>query len=88
MNAHAPIEQEPDLRALLSTAIELLIAICDQIDGDTDIEPDADLELEPDREMESDLEPSLGSVDIAIDQLGWARGGTDDIEVCAPTTLN
>jgi len=75
MNAHARIiEQEPDLRTLLSTTIELLIAICDQIDGDTDMEPDADLELEPDHE------PSLGSIDDCMNQYGWSRGGTDDME--------
>jgi len=83
MNAHTKFEQEPDLRTLLSTAIELLIAICDQIDGDPDIEPDAGLQLEPDREMDPDLEPSLGSVDPAINQYGWSRGGTDDMESCS-----
>lgn len=79
MNVHTPIEQEPDLRTLLSTAIELLIAICDQIDGDPDIEADSDLELVTDREIESDFEPSLASLNC-IRQTAWAHGGIDDVE--------
>lgn len=37
-----PLFYPTDLRATLETEIERLIALCDALDGDADLEPDAD----------------------------------------------
>lgn len=73
MTVHTPADTRPDLRHLLASAIEFLIAISDQIDGGPELEP------EPDLELESNFEPSLGSLDMRPQTL-WGISGTDDLE--------
>ena len=51
----------PAMRTLIADAIESLILLLDEIDGDAEHEQDADFEGEP------DLEPSLGATN-SVDQ--------------------
>jgi hypothetical protein len=62
------------MRRLIEDAIESLILLLDEIDGD------GDLEEEPDVETGGDNEPSLGSCGPAYDQRAWAQGSTDERE--------
>ena len=67
------IEFTPGMRKLVGDAVEALVLLLDEIDGDEN------LEEEPDLELGLDDEPSLGSLN-ATDQSGWAR--TFHFEFC------
>jgi hypothetical protein len=62
------VEYKPGMRRRIAAAVDALIALLDQIDGDVDLEPDAD------------DEPSLGSGSMH-NQDCWAIGGDDDREL-------
>jgi hypothetical protein len=62
------------MRRLIEDAIESLILLLDEIDGDDDLED------EPDAEIGADNEPSLGSAGSGCNQRAWAQGSTDDRE--------
>lgn len=75
------IEFRPGMRRLIEDAIESLILLLDEIDGDDGIEDDCD------DEEGGDKEPSLGAPErhstlIAggCDQRFWAQGESDDRE--------
>jgi hypothetical protein len=55
----------PGMRALIADAIESLILLLDEIDGDAEHEEDADFEAEP------DLEPSLGATNSINQVRAW-----------------
>lgn len=67
------VEFRPPMRTMIEDAIESLLLLLDEIDGD------ADFEGEPFEEDPAELEPSLGSIG-GMDQSNWGRGSTDDTE--------
>lgn len=63
------IEVGGNIRPKLEAAVEALLEILDQLDGDTDLEDGAD------------DEPALGSTeDGRLGQTRWTNSGTDDLE--------
>lgn len=84
--AHAPrlfIEFRPAMRGLIEDAVESLLLLLDEIDGDADFEEDDPLEEDDPAEDIGDAEPSLGGLGAGsgyFDQAGWAQGARDDRE--------
>jgi len=70
------VEYKPGMRRRIAAAVDALIALLDQIDGDSDFEEDEHDGREPD----ADDEPSLGS-GCMHNQDCWAIGGDDDREL-------
>jgi hypothetical protein len=66
------IEFRPGMRRLIEDAIESLILLLDEIDGDDDLEDGGDDELEPDREHDP-AEDGVGDHDGWCEQ--WMRAG-------------
>jgi hypothetical protein len=65
----------PTMRTLIADAIESLILLLDEIDGDVECEADADFEVDP------DLEPSLGATHSMDQPIAWrATIGETDAE--------
>jgi hypothetical protein len=65
----------PAMRTLIADAIESLILLLDEIDGDVEHEEDADFENEP------DIEPSLGATNGLDQEQAWqSEGGEIDVE--------
>ena len=65
----------PAMRMLIADAIESLILLLDEIDGDAEHEQDTDFEGEP------DLEPSLGATHGMDQSIAWrATIGETDAE--------
>lgn len=86
-----PVPSGAGPRAVVEAEIERLIELLDWFDPDSDLEENGDLEpslgsfmgsaQSADLELDmSDDEPSLGSLDRAIDQTGWSAGSADDVE--------
>lgn len=81
------VQLTPNIRDRITEAIEGLLALLDQFDGDPDFEDGGDDEnyiagSVTDREDDmADLEPSLGW--ISRDELGWTvtHGSDADLEV-------
>jgi hypothetical protein len=70
----------------IAEAVEALVALLDQIDGDADLEEDNPPEDEAPAEDVGDNEPSLGStggtaLSWSYSLIGWAQGADDDREV-------
>ena len=71
------------MRLRLEAAIENLIALLDEIDGDAEIEPAVDDEDGGDEEPDTDDEPSLGALNNLAHQGDWAAAGysgSDELE--------
>ncbi|WP_296709013.1 hypothetical protein [Rhodoblastus sp.] len=75
------IEFRPGMRRLIEDAIESLILLLDEIDGDDDLEDGSD------DEDGADCEPALGAPErhnrqttAGCDQRLWAQGEADDRE--------
>ena len=65
----------PAMRTLIADAIESLILLLDEIDGDVEHEEDADFENEP------DMEPSLGATNGINQESAWkSTSGEIDVE--------
>jgi hypothetical protein len=65
----------PAMRTLIADAIESLILLLDEIDGDGELGESADFEAEP------DMEPSLGAADNVDQSIAWqATIGETDAE--------
>ena len=60
--------------------IKDLIDFLDQLEADHDLEPTAGGSCDDECEPSGDAEPSLGSLDRALDQVRWAIGACDDLE--------
>jgi hypothetical protein len=73
------LEFTPAMRRLIEDAIESLILLLDEIDGDDDLEDDNSLEDGGDDEHEADAEPWLGS-NAMFNQGPWGYSSTDDRE--------
>jgi hypothetical protein len=71
------VEFRPAMRTLIEDAIESMMLLLDEIDGD------ADFEAEPDEEEGGDLEPSLGSCG-GVDQSCWGGVGGYAIDAEGP----
>jgi hypothetical protein len=69
----------PAMRRLVCDAIEAMILLLDEIDGDVDHEQDPDFEQEP------DLEPSLGAFELVNQEKSWrttdSGWGGQDLEL-------
>ncbi|MBY0295641.1 MAG: hypothetical protein K2X71_06325 [Methylobacterium sp.] len=63
-----PREQFAALAELALDVVDRIVALLDAADGDPDLEPDAD------------GEPSLAAPVGGPSQIGWARGGDQDLE--------
>ncbi len=63
----------PDMRRRIAAAVDALVALLDQIDGDTDLEEDDPPEDDDPAEDAGDAEPSLGAIP-AYDQTLWGSG--------------
>jgi hypothetical protein len=76
------VEFRPSTRSLIEDAIESLLLLLDEIDGDVDIEMDEPPEEDDPAEDGGESEPSLGAPGAAYfpDQAQWAQGVTDDRE--------
>jgi hypothetical protein len=79
------VEYRPGTRRRIAAAVDALIALLDQIDGDTDLEEDDPPEDDAPQEDVGDEEPSLGSLyGTALgerrSQNRWADGAADDRE--------
>jgi hypothetical protein len=70
------VEFRPSMRSLIEDAVESLLLLLDEIDGDADIEED-----DPPEDA-GDAEPSLGAPGPAYfaSQTHWAQGRGDDLE--------
>src|SRR5208337_4419476 len=79
------IEFRPNMRRLIADAIESLILLLDEIDGDADFEADEPAEEDDEPEDDGLAEPSLGSIGGTMTSSGksqtyWACGGALDLE--------
>lgn len=79
------VEYRPDMRRRIAAAVDALVALLDQIDGDSDFEEDVPLEDDAPAEDVGDAEPSLGACGgtcnaDTFNQSRWAHGGKDDRE--------
>lgn len=77
------LEFTPAMRNLVADAIEALLLLLDEIDGDADREDDPDFEEELDREDDSDNdnESGIGDADGLAEQTGVINGaGCADVE--------
>jgi len=79
------VEIRPGLRKRIAAAIEALIDVLDQIDGehDDDLEDSEPLEEDDPAEDSGDAEPSLGSLGAhseGFHQDAWACGAQNDCE--------
>jgi hypothetical protein len=77
------LEFRPGMRKRIAAAVDALVALLDQIDGDADLEEDNPPEDDAPTEDVGDNEPSLGSVasrDASTPQYLWAQGADDDRE--------
>jgi hypothetical protein len=77
------LEFRPGIRKRIAAAVDALVALLDQIDGDADLEEDNPPEDDAPTEDVGDNEPSLGSVasrDASTPQYLWAQGADDDRE--------
>lgn len=76
------VEFRPSMRSLIEDAVESLLLLLDEIDGDADIEMDDPPEEDDPAEDGGDAEPNLGAPGAAYfpDQAYWAQGVTDDRE--------
>lgn len=76
------VEFRPSMRSLIEDAVESLLLLLDEIDGDVDLEEEDPLEVDDPAEDGGDSEPSLGAPGAAYfpDQAHWAQGVTDDRE--------
>jgi hypothetical protein len=77
------LESRPGMRKRIAAAVDALVALLDQIDGDADLEEDNPPEDDAPAEDVGDEEPSLGSVasrDASTPQYLWAQGADDDRE--------
>lgn len=63
------VEFRPAMRALIEDAVESLLLLLDEIDGD------ADFEAEPDDEDASDFEQDLGATNALDQRKAWACCG-------------
>jgi hypothetical protein len=73
----------PAMRMLIADAIESLILLLDEIDGDSDHKEDADFEGEP------DIEPSLGATAEIDQSIAWLASTSEidaeaEHDVCEP----
>jgi hypothetical protein len=70
------VEFRPSMRRLIEDAVESLLLLLDEIDGDADIEEDDS------PEDVGDAEPSLGAPEVGYlcSQTRWAQGRGDDLE--------
>jgi hypothetical protein len=78
------LEFRPGIRKRIAAAVDALVALLDQIDGDADLEEDNPPEDDAPAEDVGDNEPSLGSAgsrDASTPQYLWAQGADDDREV-------
>lgn len=69
-----------ELRDNVELAVARLIDLLDSLDSDPDLEPTAGGSCDDECEISEDAEPSLGSLDRAVDQSRWAKGSCDDAE--------
>lgn len=60
--------------------VEQMIDRLDTLDGDPDLECDEDCSIEDQPHDSEPNEPSLGSLDRALDQRRWAAGDATDLE--------
>lgn len=76
------VEFRPSMRSLIEDAVESLLLLLDEIDGDADIEMDDPPEEDDPAEDGGDAEPNLGANGAAYlpDQVHWAQGVSDDRE--------
>lgn len=79
------VEYRPGMRRRIAAAVDALVALLDQIDGDSDFEADEPLEDDDPAEDAGDGEPSLGALGGTcsaqhFDQGAWAHGSRDDRE--------
>lgn len=79
------VEYRPGMRRRIAAAVDALVALLDQIDGDSDFEEEDPLEDDAPAEDVGDAEPSLGALGGTwtaehFDQAAWAHGGKDDRE--------
>ncbi|PWB89880.1 hypothetical protein C5688_13655 [Methylocystis sp. MitZ-2018] len=79
------VEYRPGMRRRIAAAVDALVALLDQIDGDSDVEEDEPLEDDAPAEDVGDAEPSLGALGGTwnaehFDQGAWAHGSKDDRE--------
>ncbi len=83
-NAGAPlfVKYRPGTRRRIAAAVDALVALLDEIDGDADFEEDDLREDDAPREDGGDDEPSLGAPGAAFlpDQRRWSQGEADDRE--------
>ncbi len=83
-SAGAPlfVEYRPGMRRRIAAAVEALLDLMDQIDGDADFEDDDPLEDDAPAEDIGDNEPSLGAPGAAFfpSQSHWSQGKLDDRE--------
>jgi hypothetical protein len=71
------VEYRPDTRRRIAAAVDVLVALLDEIDGDADIEEDNPPEDDAPCDDVGDSEPALGAT-VATDQrVSWAIGGED-----------
>ncbi|AZG76285.1 hypothetical protein [Methylocystis rosea] len=76
------VEYRPDMRRRIAAAVDALVALLDQIDGDGDFEDADPPEDDAPAEDVGDNEPSLGAPGTFYfpDQAHWAQGAGDDRE--------
>lgn len=76
------VEYRPGMRRRIAAAVDALVALLDQIDGDAEFEEDDPLEASDPAEDDGDAEPSLGAPGTFSlpDQRCWAQGAKDDRE--------
>jgi hypothetical protein len=80
------VEFRPGMRKRIAAAVDALVALLDQMDGDADFECGDPLEDDSPAEESGDDEPNLGSagstaLSWSYSQIGWAQGTDDDREV-------
>ncbi|MFO1126393.1 MAG: hypothetical protein U1E25_14690 [Methylocystis sp.] len=76
------VEYRPGTRRRIAAAVDALVALLDEIDGDPDLEEDDPLEDVEPLEDGGDDEPSLGAPGAAFlpSQSHWSQGAGDDLE--------
>lgn len=77
------VECKPGMRRRIAAAVDALIAMLDEIDGDADLEEDDPLEEDDFGEDDGNGEPALGATTAVNQQHSWAgpRGWPDDGEL-------
>jgi hypothetical protein len=77
INDHADVtplfvESRPGMRKRIAAAVDALVALLDQIDGDADLEEDNPLEEDDPAEDDGSGEPALGASTAVTQQHAWA----------------